>query len=136
MNFIDLIPRKRLQGPRKGPVRDEAYKAWIRTWPCAICSLGDNSLNDKKAFGWTETAHVGIRGLWQRCSDHETIPLCCWHHRAGPESHHVLGKKFWEHHGVERDKLISFYQNAYGLVLPSGDSEGPTDGVRALDDQS
>jgi len=119
MNWISLIPQKRLSGPRRGPVHDEAYKAFIREWPCAICSLTSQMI-DIRVSGRIqgvviECAHVGNRGLWQKCSDHETIPLCRWHHTLGPESHHVLGRRFWEYHGVERDKLIQFYQNAYGL---------------------
>jgi hypothetical protein len=49
----------------------------------------------------------------QKCSDRETIPLCAKHHREGPESHHKLGKKFWEYHGLDRDALIKQLNEEY-----------------------
>jgi len=55
----------------------------------------------------TEAAHVGDRGLGQKCSDRETIPLCAEHHTQGRDSYHKLGKKFWEHHGLDRFELIA-----------------------------
>jgi len=61
----------------------------------------------------TEAAHVGERGLGQKCSDRETIPLCAAHHRTGPESHHVLGKKFWQHHGLDRDEIVAELNRLY-----------------------
>jgi len=61
----------------------------------------------------TEAAHVGKRGIGQKCSDWEAIPLCRWHHRIGPESHHTLGKNFWKHHAINRDELIRELQEMH-----------------------
>lgn len=57
-----------------------------------------------------EVAHVGVRGLMQRSSDLETIPLCTEHHRTGKEAQHVLGKHFWERHGIDREVTIKSTQ--------------------------
>lgn len=61
----------------------------------------------------TEVAHVGERGLGQKCSDRETVPLCAEHHRTGPHAHHVLGKNFWDCHGLDRDAIIAKLNEQY-----------------------
>lgn len=88
--------------------RHPEYMAWIATQPCCICG-----------FWPVEVAHVGKRGLGQKCSDLETLPLCANHHREGPEAIHTLGKKFWDYHEIDREEMISKYQRmceAAGLV--------------------
>lgn len=98
--------RKRSGPPRRGRVHDPEYLAWIREQPCVVtfCKIPRS-----------EAAHVGeIRGLGQKCSDHETIPLCVWHHGPeGPQSHHRLGKGFWPFWGLDRDALIAEYRERY-----------------------
>ena len=88
------------------------YMAWIAEQPCCICGA------------WpVEVAHVGARGMSQKCSDLETLPLCVAHHREGIESQHVLGKKFWAYHEIESaDQIMKFRSvsrqvgAAYGCV--------------------
>jgi len=66
--------------------------------------------------GWGSVcAHVGsIRGMRQKCSDYESLPLCPRHHDHGqPESHHTLQKKFFEHHGLDKEQLIRDFQEAW-----------------------
>jgi hypothetical protein len=88
--------------------RDRAYLSWIGNLPCLLCGGGP-----------AEAAHVGARGLGQKCSDQETAPLCAWDHRMGPHSHHSLGKRFWQHHGLDRVKLIRELNETYarGAVM-------------------
>ena len=97
------IPKKRLR-PRRGPVRDAKYLAWIRTQPCAT---------EVVHFGRIEAAHVGPRGLSQKCSDREAIPLCSWHHRFGQLSYHRIGKRFWKVHNLDREQLIADLNRRY-----------------------
>ncbi len=103
------IRRKRPGKPRRGRLQDSDYLEWIREQPCVLCRKYDT----QKQMGITEAAHVGERGLGQKCSDRETIPLCGYDHREGSNSHHKLGKQFWKVHGLDRNKLIAKYQEAY-----------------------
>ena len=64
------------------PVRDPAYLAFIRSLPCAVCPRTPPRV---------EAAHVGRRGLGQKCSDREAIPLCSLHHQ---EQHRIGLKQF------------------------------------------
>lgn len=116
--------RKKRAKPRRGPLRDEAYKAWIRTLPCIICRLRElrsaqHSYLNRYVLSHTqqsptECAHIGPRGLWQKCSDRETLPLCRdEHHQHGPESVHVLGRNFWSYHNLDRDKQIAELNRLY-----------------------
>jgi hypothetical protein len=97
--------------PRRDPIPFEIlrYWDWIRTQPCAICGTRRR----------IEAAHVGHRGLRQKCNGWEVIPLCALgHHREGPESQHKLQKRFWGFHGVDRGEIIGKYQRLYGLAFP------------------
>lgn len=98
---------------------DLAYKAFIASQECCICAIRRSRLTKAiRAKGLsqlsrTEVAHVGMRGLSQKCDDRCTIPLCGLHHRVGREAHHKLGKLFFEHHGTDKDALVKFYNEKY-----------------------
>lgn len=94
---------------------DQEYKAFIASQECAICSIRKARWPQKRdeQLSRTEVAHVGVRGLSQKCDDRDTIPLCGRHHRLGKDAHHRLGKRFFEHHGTDRDALIQFYQQKF-----------------------
>jgi len=92
--------------------RDAKYLSWIRTQRCAIPFCTSNRWPDEYS-SQIEAAHVGQRGLSQKCSDLETVPLCMFHHRTGPHAHHVLGKKFWTLHGLDKDAIIKELQGKY-----------------------
>ncbi len=95
------IPRKRSK-PRRGPLKDPKYLKFVASLHCAVCC----------AFP-VEVAHVGERGLGQKCSDRETIPLCALHHRVSSMSHHSMGKKFWDAWGLHRDRIVASIQRMY-----------------------
>jgi len=99
------IPRKSRQG-RRGPVRDWAYRAWIRTFPCCACG----------STRYIEAAHTGEDGgTSQKASDYSCVPLCAWCHRAGPESYHQIGKRAFERlHGISFQTLSArLYRKKY-----------------------
>ena len=114
---------------RKGRKPDRKYLEWIRGLPCAACagncqfcragvgliphSDGTERACDQRTR--SEAAHVGDRGLGQKCSDRETIPLCAEHHRTGPAAHHKLGKRFWAHHRLDKAALIAELNRRYEL---------------------
>lgn len=123
------IPRRRSKS-RRGPPRDRKYLAWIRSQPCFLCAAYYVDAIERfnkielsyvvEQGGVTEAAHVGRRGLGQKCSDRETLPLCGeMHHRLGPLSHHVLGKRFWKTHNLDRDSLIVEFNRRFDLENPN-----------------
>jgi len=107
---------RRKQGKIAGrqPLRDPGYLDFIRSLQCCVPGCTSVNLHQwTQAGAWTEAAHVGDRGLRQKCSDRETIPLCVRHHRTGKDSHHVMGKNFWAHHEIDRDAVIAGYNKLY-----------------------
>src|SRR5689334_13974397 len=69
---------------RRTPPRDEAYRAWIRSQPCAVCGTH-----------WSvEAAHTGSDGgMRMKASDYSCIPLCVDCHQLAPESYHRIGRR-------------------------------------------
>ena len=78
--------------PRKGPARDEEYKAWIRTLACCACGVS----------GRSEAAHTGTDGgMSMKASDYSCVPLCAECHTRGPMAYHRIGKRAFERvHGL------------------------------------
>ncbi len=58
------------------PARDTAYKAFVRTHPCAIKGRAGH-----RCYGPVEAAHIGVHGLHIKASDYATVPLCGKAHR-------------------------------------------------------
>lgn len=56
---------------RKGPERSLEFLAFVRRLPCFYC----------RTTVAVEAHHWGKRGLGQKCSDFETVPLCKRHHQ-------------------------------------------------------
>lgn len=103
---------------KKRTGKDLAYVAWLHTLPCVCCAFLEIIVRahgaQPQAQLWpTEAAHVGDRGLSQKCPDREAIPLCAEHHRLDRFSAHRLQKKFWEHYGIDKKKLIERLNRAY-----------------------
>ncbi len=110
------VIRKKRRGPaRRGRVHDRAYLAWIATHECIICIFkAIRGFGNGTQTSRTEVAHVGTRGLGQKSSDRETLPVCgVEHHRLGKESLHMLGRRFWAHWRLDRDGLIREYNARY-----------------------
>ena len=102
--------KARRSKPRRGRERDSKYLAWLRTKPCFICRL-DRLVQTSP----TEAAHVGLRGLGQKCHDREAVPLCGEHHRLGPDSHHQLGKGFWAPRRLTAEDVIAYFGLLYEM---------------------
>jgi hypothetical protein len=144
-------PLKRSPIRRHPPKRKEGfgnpqYRDWLKSLPCVVCfkkyadDLGYDWLAEyaraevRRLFlayqctghSLRQVAHVGMRGLSQRCPDREAIPLCAEHHLhptagGGVKSHHALGKPFWSVHGLERATILAMlpklYQQETGLTV-------------------
>lgn len=117
---------------KKKTGKDKAYLAWLHTLPCAACwktLIVSQDLSELRRVGWTpsimrgdgpgvqesitEAAHVGERGMSQKCPDRQAIPLCKDHHTERRDSAHKLQKRFWEHHGIDKDALIAALNSRY-----------------------
>jgi hypothetical protein len=82
------------------PARSSAHLAFIRSLPCAI--LGCRSRRR------VEAAHTpGSRGMAQKRSDLETIPLCVQHH---DEQHRIGWKRFIESYQLDIAELLKALQ--------------------------
>lgn len=90
--------------------RDPSYLEFIAALPCLLCFRMNGKWQQKSR---TEVAHIGERGLSQKCGDIETAPLCGECHRTGRWSHHNLGRRFWEFHGLDRETVIAELQKRY-----------------------
>ena len=118
--------------PKPRNFKDAAKRAWIRTLPCAATFAQSYRAfyvhGDKAVLRWvarlasamdgqpgpTECAHVGRRGLGQKSSDKETIPLSDVEHRIGPYSWHKLGPtKFQEHWNLDVNRLAAALHAAF-----------------------
>jgi hypothetical protein len=111
--------------------KDPARLDWIRGLPCVACvgmesflrflagthTWGDVAKIHNRQRSMCEAAHIGVRGLSEKCPDNEAIPLCGFeHHREGKESVHKMGKAFWAHHGLDRGKLIAALNRSYDAL--------------------
>lgn len=106
--------RKRPGPPRKGRLRDPKYLEWIRAQSCACCEITPGGA----WMGIVEAAHVGVRGISHKSSDHTCIPLCGWHHTRSAKSAHFLGKHFWKFWHFDRETLIAKCRAAYLAEFP------------------
>ena len=117
-------PIKRHAPKRKPGDVDPEYLRWIRS---LLCSVPDCSSYYTRVLHLrlTEAHHAGDHGLAQRAPDRTAIPLCVWHHREGGESVHILGRRFWGAHGIEKDELIQRLNAAYDAKFSSPACESP-----------
>ena len=105
---------------RKQTGKDPRYLAWLRTQPCVACAAASRMAGrvldtpiPTPYHGPTEAAHVGARGLSQKCPDRQAIPLCAFHHRTGPHACHRLGKRFWTLFALDPDAVIREHGELY-----------------------
>lgn len=84
--------------------RSEKYKAFIRTFPCMICST---TLS-------IEAAHMSTGGTGIKCSDYQLTPLCTEHHAEQHRGFKTFYKKYpW----IDKWEKIAFYQEKYLIKL-------------------
>ena len=75
------------------PARNEAYKRWIKRFPCLAC--GSTYMVDP--------AHTGPHGFGSRSSDYSCIPLC---RKCHPEFD-AAPRQFAFHRGIAGDQQSS-----------------------------
>jgi len=80
--------------PHAKPIRDERYRKWVRTQPCAMLRCQRTDI---------EFAHTGSKGKGTsaKACDLDGIPLCVFHHRTGVAAYHRHAEAHWAYlHGV------------------------------------
>jgi hypothetical protein len=99
------LPRRASTPTRRGPSRDEDYKAWIRTLPCCACGVE----------GRSEAAHTGSDGgMSQKASDYSCVPLCPDCHTQAPGAYHRVGKRAFERrHGLSFAGVVDRLQREW-----------------------
>jgi hypothetical protein len=88
------------------PVRDPAYKRFIKLLPCVACL---------KTW-WVDPAHTGPHALGQKSSDLDCIPLCRKHHIEFDAAPY----EFAERHKLDIPALIQMFQHFYNEKLKGG----------------
>src|SRR5664279_2587355 len=98
-------PRRAPSPARRGPPRDEDYKAWIREMPCIACGINDRS----------EAAHTGTDGgMSMKASDYSCVPLCSDCHTQAPGAYHRVGKRaFEQRHGLSFAGVVERMQREW-----------------------
>src|ERR1700679_1791042 len=99
------IPAYFKPGKPTPPERNEAYKAFVRRFPCVCCG---------KTTG-IEAAHFGPHGIAQKASDKHVLPLCPKCHRTGPKAYHKLGRNFATYHGIDVETLQGYFQDVWEM---------------------
>jgi hypothetical protein len=77
------------------PARSKQHLAFVRSLPCCVSG---------RTYG-VEAAHIGHRGMGQKCSDFETIPLNKLYHR---EQHRIGLKAFTAKYQLDIPGLFAF----------------------------
>jgi len=109
--------RKMRLRPRRGPDRSPEYLAWIRTLSCLVCSRVSGGATVIEA---AHTNALGSRGVGQKTSDFSAIPLCSWHHRAGQDSYHRLGERwFAQAHQIHLLEVVQTLNRRNGRQVPA-----------------
>jgi hypothetical protein len=76
------VKPKRATTRRSSREHDREYMQRVRGLACIVRHMLPDSADGWTCDGWEMHAHhAGERGLGQKCSDYETVPLCMVHHR-------------------------------------------------------
>lgn len=83
----------------KGPDRNAAWLARIRSLPCLCCPHGRQQ-HPTRAH---HPKGLFPRTIGRRISDLLCLPLCDWHHTLGPQALHRTGDElaWWRNMGAE-----------------------------------
>lgn len=130
LNPLSDIPRykpvpKRRAKPRRGPMRDPKYRAYLRSQCCYVCwRLGRPSACGEPDQEWreieqrvtrkhqnfpTEPAHTKNNGTSSKGPDSSCAPLCMLHH----EEYDAGRKRFEKKYGVNMREIAAQYYTRY-----------------------
>jgi hypothetical protein len=91
---------------KNGTGKDAEYLAFIHTLGCSVPGCTRRPV---------EAHHAGDHGMSQLAPDRTAIPLCggVGHHNFGKYSVHVMGRRFYAFHRIDRDALIADLNRRY-----------------------
>jgi hypothetical protein len=87
--------------PRRGQIRDDAYRRWVKSQPCII--------QNKSCWGPIDPHHVGHYGQG-RANDYNTVPLCRRHHDQAQSLRRV---EFESRYGISFSAAITGLNDEY-----------------------
>lgn len=110
--FLRKPIRKRRTKPRRGPLRDPKYRAWVRDHFCELWIKKPLGYIPPWCYGMVEPAHTQNNGTSSKGPDSSCVPLCRKHHReydAGRKAFEQkyglkmreIAKELWERYQVE-----------------------------------
>ena len=100
-------PNARRAKPRRGPMRDPGYLAWLRERHCIAC------ITPEPRGPISDPAHGPANGRGSKGPDNEAVPLCRHHHI---EQHRVGWAAFEAKYGFSRDKEAATHYAAFVFV--------------------
>ena len=90
------------------PTRSPQHLAFVRTLPCSVCG---------RTRG-VQAAHApGSRGMGQKRSDLETLPLCAAHHE---EQHRIGWPRFTQTYGLDVQAILRELRERPRLLIMDG----------------
>ena len=109
------VNAKRATPRRTTMVRNPEYLVWVRGLTCVSCGI------DKS----TEAHHMGARGMGQKCSDLEAVPMCSACHHAWHDANGIFA-------GVSKPERASFAQMAIADTQAKWLLRSITDGAQVV----
>ena len=109
-----------MRSARSKGKKDPDYLTFIHALNCVACERGEIIVYVGYRAKPIHAHHAGIRGLGQKAGDDTAIPLCQEHHQTGKDAVHVMGKRFWQHHGLNKEDLIRRLNELYESLLQKG----------------
>ena len=112
--------KRRRQKPRKGPLRDPKFRAFVRIHPCAACRYALCGCRGKcdgtgECVGVpVDAAHSQNNGMRSKGPDSSCAPLCRKHHREYDSGRTVFEMKY----GVDMPVIAAKLYVAYLLQYP------------------
>jgi hypothetical protein len=100
------------------PLRSPEYLKFLRSLPCSVPDC-------RRHFVRSEASHTGNRGLGQRASDWDAIPLCPRHHR---QYHDVGRRSFEKMHGMSIRETLERLHRKPQMRLQAGEFVAMFDG--------
>lgn len=111
-----------MRSARSKGKKDRDYLTFIHSLNCVACERGEIIVYVGRRAP-IHAHHAGVRGLGQKAGDDTAIPLCVQHHQTGKDAVHVIGKRFWQHHGIDKADLIRRLNDLYNQLQQQGRTE-------------